>query len=69
MNKEPIKGTNPETTTNPETIISLEQDIIKFKIEINKLENKILESQHRILLLKNKNNIFDDSVFADEPPL
>jgi hypothetical protein len=67
MESKPIKGSKLKTATNPETVISLEQDIIKFQIQINKLKNKILESQQKILILNKKGGFFDECEFKDFP--
>ena len=67
MKNKPIKSTKMKTATNPETVIALNQDIIKFQIQINKLKNKILESQCKILILNKKDGVFDGCDPKDFP--
>ena len=67
MKNKPIKSTKLKTATNPETVISIEQDIIKFQIQINKLKNKILESQRKLLTINKKGSFFDGCEFKDFP--
>ena len=66
MKSKPIKSTKTKTATNPETVISIEQDIIDLKIQANRLQNKILEKQRQLLDFK-ESNPFAECEFKDFP--
>jgi hypothetical protein len=66
MNHHP-KEDNAVKNKNPETIISIEQDIISFQIQINNLKNKILESQRKLIALGKKGNLLNGCEFKDFP--
>jgi hypothetical protein len=66
MKGKPIKSTKSKTATNPETIISIKQDIIDLKIQANELQNKILEKQRKLLDFK-ESDFLAESGFKDFP--
>ena len=66
MKSKPIKSTKTKTTTNPETVISIKQDIIDLKIQANELQNKILEKQRKLIDF-NKSGFFAECEFKDFP--
>jgi hypothetical protein len=73
MKSKPIKSTKSKTTTNPETVISIEQDMLDLKIQAidleiqtNELQNKLLKKQRKLLDFRESDSS-GEIVFRDFP--
>jgi hypothetical protein len=70
-NKKPQKicyKENADLKKEPKTVKELEQEIVKFQIQINELKIKMLKAQFKLLRVNNeKFSSFDDTICESYP--